>query len=159
MRPGTTNKIYVGMLSGEPKLERAAFVYEIDLDEFHLPLEESIRSVAGPFWAIVDMEFHDANTLYVLEASPGGLVSIFGRLTRVNMINQKIEIVAEEDELFFPAGVAVDGDKIYVTNNAFSKDRCGGHVVVASLPQPSTGAMKNVIWAFLVACSLAIVSL
>jgi len=132
MRPGINDAIYVAQLGGALWTEAVASIFEITLNGSGIPTNHS--SAAAGFYAIVDFDFYDANTMYVLESNPGSpYVPFSGRLTRVNMTDATQEVVAEGD-LVYPSGVAIDGDTLFISNATYDfESPCMGEIIFANL--------------------------
>eukprot|EP00812_Abedinium_dasypus_P005665 NODE_1712_length_1077_cov_381.676125.p1 GENE.NODE_1712_length_1077_cov_381.676125~~NODE_1712_length_1077_cov_381.676125.p1 ORF type:complete len:294 (+),score=29.73 NODE_1712_length_1077_cov_381.676125:3-884(+) len=159
MRPGIDDTIYVARLAGAMWNEAVASILEITLDGDGIPT--SHNSVATGFYAIVDFEFYDANTMYVLESNPGSpYIPFSGRLTCVNMTDATQEVVAEGD-LSSPSGIAIDGDTVFISNATYDfATPCTGEIIYANLgtteadTSAATTTSKGMLGLGLVLCAL-----
>lgn len=131
LRPGYDDKVYISTLAGVLWTEPVAQVLEYDLNENGYPVGEG-RAIADGFWAIVDFVFFGEDTLFVLELNPAGFVPFSGgRLTKVDLQEGTMQIVAESDQLYNPTGIVIEDDMIYINNNTLVP--CDGHILKASL--------------------------
>ena len=146
-RPGHDNQLYISALAGAPWTEPVAQLFQVDLDHDGYPKPDTLRVVpGGPYYAIADFSFADADTIYILETNPGvPFIPFAGRLSKVtlhdNDDNEMATSVTVETTLplVAPSGIVVYNHAIYITNRTFTPSgfdgTCTGHIVVAALPK------------------------
>lgn len=132
-------KLYVSFLTGIFWNEPHANIWEYELDDDGIPVEESARLFlpVREFWAIIDFRFHQ-DDVWVLEMNPGGsFVPFAGRLSRVEADGTVVRL--NDDDLNAPTGLAFseDGRRVFVSNNANDGgvDGCVGEIRVGNLRQ------------------------
>jgi hypothetical protein len=112
---GPGGDLFVGELTGFPFPVGAANVYRVspggDVDVY-----------ASGFTNIIDVAFDEGGNLYVLEFATNGLLSgdPTGALWRVTPQGTKAKIEIEGLTLVSPAGLAIGGGAIYISNRSTS---------------------------------------
>jgi hypothetical protein len=143
-RPGVKGKVYISTLVGAIWNFPTAQIVEVGVNRNGDFIDGTMQVVADDFNAIGDFAFYGKNKLMVLELNPGTpTISFSGRLTQVNLKTGDKTILAEK-ELVSPAGIAIDGDMLYITNNTYIPGQgptdlqCKGHVIMANLKSAKT---------------------